>query len=266
MGVYIHSFKFKAPFQTLVDAQIVIHCHNIKYNIIKGLANTVQGEIKPMITQCCMDELYKTKNEDIIALGKKFERRRCNHQPAIDSDRCIELVTDVNGENKHRYVVATQSEGLRKRLRKIPGVPLIYMNPGVMVMEMISKASEAHRDRIESAKLTTGLNRAGADDDDTKPGEPPRKRRKVKEPNPLSVKKKHHVKPSTNTSAEEKKSQRRKRGKRKAGDTSSSQGPEPAAASPTSPSDTAPANNGSATTTATTGDEPGPATAAATEN
>ncbi|CAN3372334.1 hypothetical protein DIURU_004541 [Diutina rugosa] len=241
MAVYVHSFKFKAPFQTLVDADIVIHCYNIKYNILKGLSSTVQGEIKPMITQCCMEQLYKTNDEKLIALGKKFERRRCNHKPAIDADRCIESVTNIDGENKHRYVVATQSERLRKQLRKIPGVPLIYMNPGVMVMEMISKASETHRDQIESAKLTTGLNRTGADADDAS-AEPQRKRRKVKEPNPLSVKKKHTVKPPTNQGDDDKKPQRRKRGKRKPGD-SASQGPEPpaaaATASPTSPSDTA---------------------------
>jgi hypothetical protein len=41
----------------------------------------------------------------------------------------------VGETNKHRYVVATQSKGLRETLRQLPGVPLLLLDRSVMVLE-----------------------------------------------------------------------------------------------------------------------------------
>lgn len=37
--------------------------------------------------------------------------------------------------NKHRYVIATQSQPLRQTLRQIPAVPIVHVNRAVMVLE-----------------------------------------------------------------------------------------------------------------------------------
>ena len=42
---------------------------------------------------------------------------------------------NIGETNKHRYVVATQSQPLRMRLRSIPAVPLVHVNRAVMVLE-----------------------------------------------------------------------------------------------------------------------------------
>lgn len=198
MTVYLHTFRFREPYQTIVDDEVVVQCHKAHFDIVKGLNRTVQGETKPMITQCCMQALYKTDNQPAISLAKEFERRRCNHPPAspLSPAECIESIVNIDGENKHRYIVATQDYPLRKRLRKIPGVPLIFLNRSVMVMEPLSEASDKHSQEVENAKLTKGLNdvknagyinkedEAGADE------QPKKKRKGPKEPNPLSMKKK----------------------------------------------------------------------------
>lgn len=42
----------------------------------------------------------------------------------------------VSGEkNKHRYVIASQSQELRAKLRKIPAVPLVHITKSVMILE-----------------------------------------------------------------------------------------------------------------------------------
>lgn len=208
MNVYLHAFKFREPYQVLVDAEMVSTCVGASFELHKGLERTVQGEVKPMITQCCIRSLYDAKNEEAIALAKTFERRRCNHSqkdPKKPLD-CIADITNIGGANKFRYVVATMDQELRKELRRVPGVPLLFMNRSVMVMEPMSKATANFTSQVEAKKLTGGLNDAKLGKKIAKPKSPvteesnggnnppltvsKKKRKGPAGPNPLSVKKK----------------------------------------------------------------------------
>lgn len=223
--VYLHTFKFREPFQTIIDDEIITTCVKSSYDLIKGINRTIQAECKPMITQCCIQALYETKNQQAIDLAKTFERRRCNHPPKnpLKPAECIESITSINGVNKHRYIVATQSYDLRKKLRKVPGVPLIFMNRSVMVMEPLSEASSKYSNLVESKKLTGGLNDAKVagyvnkeNNDEVaiegkSPEEPvPKKRKGPKGPNPLSVKKKKMESTQENKDDGDNKKRRRK--------------------------------------------------------
>lgn len=235
---YLHmNFKFREPYQVLVDEEIVLEAVKTRFDLAKGLERTVQGKVKPMITQCAMEALYRTKNQEAIGLAKNFERRRCNHLPrkapreeetgndgSDDDDSedqteapkedkkkdeesgpksafdCIYAVVNIKGKNKHRYVVATQKVGLRGVLRKIPAVPLIYINRSVMIMEPMSPATENARETIEREKLTSGLNNPLNDIDESQETTGKKRKKGPKEPNPLSIKKKkveNEDKPST---------------------------------------------------------------------
>ncbi|KAG5420919.1 hypothetical protein I9W82_000009 [Candida metapsilosis] len=230
MNVYHYTFKFREPYQVIVDNEIVSTCSKSSYDITKGLTRTIQAENKPMITQCCIQALYDTKNQDAINLAKKFERRKCNHREVIAPGECIKSIVDINGENKHRYVVATQDLDLRRKLRQIPGVPLIYMNRSVMVMEPLSDASSKYSEEWERKKLTGGLNdlKAGKiienneneEEEDEKEGAVPakKKRKGPKGPNPLSVKKKKKGEPSANEVKEDSEKKHRRRRKHKKSD------------------------------------------------
>lgn len=206
MTVYTHTFKFREPYQTIVDAEMVLTCDGAKFDLTKGLNRTIQGETKPMITQCCMQALYDSKNQYAIDSAKQFERRRCNHREPIAPKECIESITNIDGENKHRYIVAAQDMDTRKALRKVPGIPLVFMNRLVMVMEPLSHASARYTANFERKKLTLGLNNAktaGIQQSSASAPETPapkkiadpadttsKKRKGPKEPNPLSIKKK----------------------------------------------------------------------------
>lgn len=47
----------------------------------------------------------------------------------------------TGGKNKHRYIIASQSDETRSRLRSIPGTPLVHLNRTVMVLEPASDAT-----------------------------------------------------------------------------------------------------------------------------
>lgn len=100
--------------------------------------------------------------------------------------------------NAGKYIVATQEVELRKQLRQIPGVPLIYLNRSVLVFEDISRATIAIVRKNEQSKLgrldqAEKLTLKGVKDDERTNFEilstSQRFKRKAKQPNPLSCKK-----------------------------------------------------------------------------
>ncbi|KAK0654417.1 rRNA-processing protein utp23 [Lasiodiplodia hormozganensis] len=219
MHQYALTFGFREPYQVLVDSEIVLDSTRMKMDLAGYLERTLQGKVKPMITQCSMRHLYASKDQDAIGKAQAFERRRCNHhtlEEPLSTLDCVKSVLDPKDSktNKHRYVVASQEQRLRSYLRKIPGVPLIYINRSVMIMEPMAGATEDVRDRTETEKFRAGLKtrstatvaaskRKRDDDDEGSDGdqdtemkdapaqpEPKKKKRKgPKAPNPLSVKK-----------------------------------------------------------------------------
>lgn len=181
-----------------------------------------------MITQCEIRKLYLRKDEpgvkDAIDLAKTMERRRCGHHPdefpePLPTIECLQSVVDPkgSGKNKHRYVVASQGQDVRRMLRGVRGVPLIYIKRSVMILEPMADESAQQRAREERMKFRAeiknalGKRKREADDDDDEsdeeaapktdqePAETPKgtqeqkkkakKRRGPKGPNPLAVKK-----------------------------------------------------------------------------
>ncbi|PCH33571.1 Fcf1-domain-containing protein [Wolfiporia cocos MD-104 SS10] len=190
MSLYSLSFGFRQPYQVLVDSEMCKESVAHKIDLVKQLGAVLQGTVKPMITQCCIHELYLQGKEQqpAVDLAKTFERRKCNHREAIPGEDCVASV--VGDVNKHCYVIATQSQVLRNKLRNIPAVPIVHINRSVMILEPPSKATldakgsaeerALHPSAPELAKLPS-----------TAAAEPPKKKKKgPKGPNPLSVKKK----------------------------------------------------------------------------
>ncbi|KAF8581366.1 Fcf1-domain-containing protein [Ramaria rubella] len=189
MSLYHLSFGFREPYQVLVDSDICSTSTSLKIELVKQFVNVLQGNVKPMITQCCIVELYKLGpgEQHAVDLAKTFERRKCNHREAIPGNDCLASV--VGDSNKHRYVIACQSQATRARLRTVPGVPIVHLNRTVMVLEPPSDATmAAKRQAEEKAQLPTAPERSQLSTDE--PVEQKRKRKGPKAPNPLSVKKK----------------------------------------------------------------------------
>ncbi|KAF7784465.1 hypothetical protein Agabi119p4_630 [Agaricus bisporus var. burnettii] len=193
MHLYCRSFGFRQPYQVLVDSETCKAAISHKIDIVKQLGTVLQGEVKPMITQCCIHELYLQgkSQQSATDLAKTFERRKCNHKEPIPGDEC--LLSVVGESNKHRYVIFTQSHPLRIKLRSIPAAPIIHINRSVVVLEPPSDVTLQTKSRAEEQSLH-------ATDKSSAPisiPEPPKNKKGPKGPNPLSVKKKAIANPST---------------------------------------------------------------------
>ncbi|TFK30612.1 hypothetical protein FA15DRAFT_17694 [Coprinopsis marcescibilis] len=190
MHLYCQFFGFRQPYQLLIEPEICKLAIANKFDLWKQLSTVVQGEVKPMITQCCIHSLYLEGKDQqpAVDLAKTFERRKCNHREAIPPEDCLK---DVVGEtNKHRYVIVAQSQPLRNLLRSIPATPLIHINRSVMVLEPPSHVTL--RTKLLMEERTMGA--SGSDlalVKSVEPADAPKKKKKgPKGPNPLSVKKK----------------------------------------------------------------------------
>lgn len=91
--------------------------HFFFYNILLGI---------PCVTDCVLAELEKLGHRYRIALrvarDPRFERLTCSHQGTYADDCLVQRVTA-----SRCYIVATCDRELRRRIRKIPGVPLMYI-------------------------------------------------------------------------------------------------------------------------------------------
>ncbi|KAG9238376.1 putative rRNA-processing protein utp23 [Amylocarpus encephaloides] len=218
MQQYGLSFGFREPYQVLIDSDIIRDADRFKMDLVGGLERTLHGQVKPMITQCSMRHLYAASSETgvsyLIDKAKTYERRRCGHRPEdypepLSSQDCLSSVVDPkdNKTNKNCYVVASQELEVRKQMRRIMGVPLVYINRSVMIMEPMAGATSDNRDREERGKFRAGLKRGsgslkrkredgeeGGKEEGTDGGGSGLKKKKKsgkgpKEPNPLAVKK-----------------------------------------------------------------------------
>jgi U3 small nucleolar RNA-associated protein 23 len=159
-----------------------------------------------------MRHLYAAAQEPgvsyLIDKAKTYERRRCNHLPEeypkpLSAKECLSSVVDPKDSktNKHRYVVASQDLEVRKAMRGVMGVPLVYINRSVMIMEPMASASAETRERGERSKFRDGIKgkergsgslKRKREEDGEGEGEMEKKKGKrkgPKGPNPLSVKK-----------------------------------------------------------------------------
>ncbi|TFK40988.1 Fcf1-domain-containing protein [Crucibulum laeve] len=190
MHLYSMSFGFRQPYQVLVDSEMCKVATAHKLDLVKQLGSVLQGEVKPMITQCCIHELYLQGKEQqpAVDLAKLFERRKCNHREPIPGDDC--LIGVVGDKNKHRYVIATQSQPLRVKLRSIPATPLIHINRSVMVLEPPSDATLKAKEATEEKALHAPPSDIALVGTSNPEDHQPKKQKGPKGPNPLSVKRK----------------------------------------------------------------------------
>lgn len=153
MATYERTFNFRTPYQILITADFLTAARSFHLDPIAGLKRTVQGEVKSMISQCCIKTLYDTKDDPEIRLAKSLERRRCGHVETAESPADCVAACVGSGRNKNRYIVATQDGALRERLRRVPGVPLIYINRSVIILEPPSPATLNMKDERERSKV-----------------------------------------------------------------------------------------------------------------
>ncbi|KAF2720645.1 Fcf1-domain-containing protein [Polychaeton citri CBS 116435] len=136
-----HNTALKPPYQVLVDTNFLSHTVHNKLPLLPTMMDTLYATCTPIITSCVMAELEKLGPKYRIALqiarDERWERLQCDHKGTYADDCIVDRVV------KHRvYLVATNDRDLKRRVRKVPGVPILSCARGKYVIERLPDAPE----------------------------------------------------------------------------------------------------------------------------
>jgi U3 small nucleolar RNA-associated protein 23 len=154
-------FGLVPPFRIILDGNFLYAAFKYKLDIRERLARLLQGEeIKLYLLQSSLDEFEQVGKA--TAECSEFARSFCT---IIDdskfkgeslSDRLIDFISKESTIKEKnvlkRYFVATQDSDLKSLLAAVGGIPLIYLNKVIFVLEPPSKASREYNRDVENAK------------------------------------------------------------------------------------------------------------------
>ncbi|XP_074603241.1 FCF1 rRNA-processing protein Bka [Brevipalpus obovatus] len=113
------------PFRIICDTNFINFSIKNKLDIIPAMTDCLLAKCIPYVTECIIAELQKLGAKYRIALKlvkQSFEVLPCSHKGTY-ADDCI-----VDRINHHKcYIVGTCDQNLKRRIRKIPGVPIMFI-------------------------------------------------------------------------------------------------------------------------------------------
>lgn len=132
------------PFHVLLDTNFVNLSIKNKMDVMQSMMDCLYAKCTPYVTDCVMGELEKLGSKYRVALrvvkDPRFQRLPCMHQGTYADDCLVQRVT------QHKcYIVATCDKDLKRRIRKIPGVPIMYIRQHRYTIERMPDAYGAPR-------------------------------------------------------------------------------------------------------------------------
>ncbi|XP_027540175.1 rRNA-processing protein UTP23 homolog [Neopelma chrysocephalum] len=220
MGFYRHSFQFREPFQVLLDGTFCQAALRNKIQIREQLPGYLGGAAQLCTTRCVIKELESLGKALYGAklIAQRFQVRNCSHhKDPVSGSTC--LLSMIEDGNPHHFFIATQDQDLSNKVKKKPGVPLLFIIQNTMVLDKPSPKSLAFVQKLQTNQLVPEYQKQSIVELKEKEGlakqegEKRRKRKRAGGPNPLSClkKKKKKTQEGQDPSAEKKKRRKRKR-------------------------------------------------------
>ncbi|XP_025091083.1 rRNA-processing protein FCF1 homolog [Pomacea canaliculata] len=122
-----YNERLGPPYHILVDTNFVNFSISNKLDVLQSMRVCLDAHCIPYVTDCVMAELEKLGRRYRVALrivkDPRFQRLPCLHKGTYADDCLVQRVTE------HKcYIVATNDKDLKRRIRKIPGVPIMYIH------------------------------------------------------------------------------------------------------------------------------------------
>lgn len=138
-----HNKALGPPYHILLDTNFINKTLQNKLDLLKASVECLYGLCHLYITDCVMAELEKLGSKFRLALtlarDERIERLPCMHSGTYADDCIVHRVT----QHRH-YIVATNDKDLKHRLRKIPGVPIMYVGNHKYSIERLPDTPSAY--------------------------------------------------------------------------------------------------------------------------
>ncbi|KAM0675614.1 hypothetical protein GVAV_000982 [Gurleya vavrai] len=136
---FLINHQLIPPYNVILDTSFVNHSIKRKLDIHYELIKCLTAGVTMHVTDCVIGELERLGRVFKVALNivkdEKIKRLTCDHKGTYADDCIIERV------KMHRcYIVATCDTELKCRIRRIPGVPIVYVRGYEYEVEKLPKA------------------------------------------------------------------------------------------------------------------------------
>mmetsp|Transcript_18172 Transcript_18172/g.27028 ORF Transcript_18172/g.27028 Transcript_18172/m.27028 type:complete len:208 (+) Transcript_18172:30-653(+) len=135
-----HNESLGPPYRVLLDTNFINFSVSNKLEIVQSMLDCLYAKCIPCITDCVIAELEKLGPKYRVALriakDPRFERIPCLHKGTYADDCLVRRV-----EMHKCYIVATNDKELRRRIRKIPGVPIMFVQNHKYDIERLPEAN-----------------------------------------------------------------------------------------------------------------------------
>lgn len=139
---YSYNKALGPPYRILIDTNFFHFSIENKIDLHQGLVDCLLAKAVPVVTDCVVAELEKLGPKYRLALkiakDPRNERWPCQHDGNY-ADNCL-----VDRVKQHRcFIVATMDSELKSRLRKVPGVPIMYIHSKRYSIERFADVNDA---------------------------------------------------------------------------------------------------------------------------
>jgi len=136
-----YNTQLGPPYRILVDTNFVNFAIKNKVDLVKGMMDCLYAKCIPYITDCVRGELERLGEKYRLALkvikDPRVETLPCMHKGIYADDCLVQRVT------QHKcYIVGTCDKDLKRRIRKIPGVPIMSVGNHKFVVERMPDAPQ----------------------------------------------------------------------------------------------------------------------------
>ena len=142
---FAHNEQLGPPYYVIVDTNYINMCIKTKIDLVEGMMGCLYAKCTPVILDSVMAELEKLGTKYRVALKMAKDPRVLRMPGYLErgtygDDDIVAMV------KQHRcFIVATMDRDLRRRLRKIPGVPIMYIAHRKVTVERMPEAFGAPR-------------------------------------------------------------------------------------------------------------------------
>lgn len=122
---FSYNTSLGPPYQIICDTNFINFSIKNKLDIKEALMDCLLAKTTPYVTECIIAELEKLGAKYRVALQivkNSFEVLPCSHKGTYADDCIIDRIS------KHKcYMVGTCDKELKNRIRKVPGIPIVYI-------------------------------------------------------------------------------------------------------------------------------------------
>lgn len=146
-------FDFQEPFNVLVDGNFIQEFVRARFEMKSMLSRVLGGIVHLVITDCVYKEIKELQDRLLpgtFEMASSYAREPCCHDEIIGAQDCLKR--KIGKKNRKKYFIGTQDGELRRHLRHIPSVPLMYFIKGLLSLEEPSAITNVKSERKEEIK------------------------------------------------------------------------------------------------------------------